>query len=144
MTPKKPAPARLFVLLAGEAPVGVIFRRKPTKWTQLIKWNTATDIFELGQWFKGRVHVLSSDLSPNGEFLLYLADKYSNSTTNPDIGNVWTAISRPPYFSALALWPRGTGGYFIDDESLHVGFGEITHPDFPLKGLKLRLSAAHI
>lgn len=46
MTTKIPAPARLFVLLAREASAGVILRRGPSKWVQLIKWNTDADTFE--------------------------------------------------------------------------------------------------
>src|SRR5690349_10075456 len=44
-----PPPARLFVLLASNSPVGVILRRGPTDWVQMIKWHTDTDKFEEGQ-----------------------------------------------------------------------------------------------
>ncbi len=38
-------PCRLSIILARAAPVGVIFRRGPTDWVQLIKWNTDRDSF---------------------------------------------------------------------------------------------------
>src|SRR5262245_20931756 len=120
-----PAPARLFVLLARNAPVGVILRRGPTQWTQLIKWNTDTDTFEAGQWFKGRIYEDKCDLSPDGKMLVYFAKKSGNAFKHPDYGDSWTAISKPPYFTALALWPiygiwweGGGGGLFRSDKEV--------------------------
>ncbi len=49
--PRKPGTrpeCRLSVILARDATVGVIFRRGPTNWTQVIRWNTATDTFDAG------------------------------------------------------------------------------------------------
>ena len=66
---KRSPPARLWVLLARREPVGVIFRRDPAKPVLLIKWNTRTDSFEHGQWFKGRVYERRCDLSPGGDLL---------------------------------------------------------------------------
>src|SRR5262245_12563305 len=65
------AAARLWVLLAAREPIGVIFRRGPSKQVMLIKWNTQADTFELGQWLKGRVYERRSDVSPDGELLIY-------------------------------------------------------------------------
>jgi len=137
-----PAPARLFVLLAREAPVGVILRRGPSQWVQLIKWNTDTDAFEPGQWFKGRIYERECDLSPDGKLLLYFAYKGGNWSKNPDYTSSWTAISKPPYFTALALWPfgdtRGGGGRFRDNKSiwLHRRDAE-PHPNHLPKGIEV-------
>lgn len=102
--------ARLFVLIAHEAPVGVIFRRGPSGQVLLIKWDLDRDTFELGQWLKGRVYERRCDLSPDGELLLYFASDQRRAMSS------WTAISRPPYFTALSLWPKcntfGGGGIF--------------------------------
>jgi len=57
MKAKAPPPCRLQFLLARRAPIAVIFRRGPSKWVQLIKWDTKTDSFEPGQWFHGHVYV---------------------------------------------------------------------------------------
>ena len=51
-----PVPCRLLVILAREAPVGVIFRRGPSRRVELIQWHTDTDRFEREQWFKGRIN----------------------------------------------------------------------------------------
>ncbi len=105
---KGPIPARLFVLFARKAPMALIFRRGPSKWVQLIKWNTKSDIFEPGQWFNGRIYERRSDLSPDGSLLIYFAQKITaESQKDREYTYAWTAISKPPYLTALALWPKG-------------------------------------
>ena len=118
----KPSP-RLFAIVAREAPIAVIFRRGPSKEVQLIKWHTADDTFEAGQWFKGRVYERRGDLSPDGTKLLYFAANYKKPLFS------WTAVSRIPYFSALLLWPQGDGwgggGLFDSPEVISLNH----HPD---------------
>jgi hypothetical protein len=101
---------RLFILLASEAPVGVVIRRGPSSQVLLIKWDLEKDTFEHGQWLKGRVYERRCDLSPDGKLLLYFASDQRRAMSS------WTAVSRPPYFTALALWPKnntyGGGGIF--------------------------------
>jgi hypothetical protein len=114
---KGPVPARLFMIFARRSPAAVIFRRGPSKWVQLIKWNTATDVFEPGQWFNGRIYERRSDLSPDGSLLIYFAQKISaQSEKDTEYTYAWTAISKPPFLTALALWPKGDcwhgGGLF--------------------------------
>jgi hypothetical protein len=107
---------RLYALLAREGRCGVIFRRGPSKQVQLIRWDLRTDTFEHGQWFKGRIYERRCDLSPSGRLLVYFA-----STQRGAFGT-WTALSRPPFFTALALWPKGDawggGGMFEDERTL--------------------------
>lgn len=97
--------ARLYAILAREADVGVVFRRGPSKQVMLAKWNTSDDTFELGQWLKGRIYERDCDLSPCGKYLIYSA-----GTQKSDY--FYTAISKPPYLTALGFWPhyRGEGG----------------------------------
>jgi hypothetical protein len=97
------ATTRLFGIVARKSPRAVIFRRGPSRQVLLIAWNTATDEFETGQWFTGRIYERRCDLSPDGEFLVYFAAKNKKPLYS------WTAISRPPYLTALALWPKGDG-----------------------------------
>jgi hypothetical protein len=105
---KGPVPARLFMLFARKSPMAVIFRRGPSKWVQLIKWDTMSDTFEPGQWFNGRIYERRSDLSPDGSLLIYFAQKISaRSMKDEEYTYAWTAISKPPYLTALALWPKG-------------------------------------
>ncbi|MCW0453747.1 hypothetical protein NB721_002833 [Xanthomonas sacchari] len=115
MSQRLPA-ARLFALLAREARTGVIFRRGPSKQVQLIHWDLRDDSFVHGQWFKGRIYERRCDLSPSGRLLVYFASKQRG-----DFGT-WTALSRPPFFTALSLWPKGDcwggGGMFEDERTL--------------------------
>jgi len=112
----KTSHARLYVLLARKAQVGVIFRRGPSKQVQLIKWDLQDDVFEKGQWFKGRIYERRSDLSPDGKFLIYFAAKYKGPLQS------WTAICNPPFLTAIALWPKGDGwnggGIFVSSRGI--------------------------
>jgi hypothetical protein len=132
MTAKSPVPARLFVLLARTSPVGVILRRGPSDWVQLIHWDTKKDIFTPGQWFKGRIYEQRCDLSPDGQLLIYFAFKGGNSKRNPDYRNSWIALSKPPYFTALALWPVGGtwggGGRFKDNKTIWLSINPNSEP----------------
>jgi hypothetical protein len=102
---------RLYAILARRAPVGVIFRRGPSKQVLLIRWNLEDDTFETGQWLKGRIYERRCDLSPGGDVLIYFAANWRPPYKS------WTAVSRPPFLTALALWPKGDawggGGHFI-------------------------------
>jgi hypothetical protein len=69
----------------------------------LLTWNTATDHVEAGQWLKGRIYERRCDLTPEGDLLLYFAASYRPPYFS------WSALSRPPYLTALALWPKGDG-----------------------------------
>ena len=81
MTKKLPN-CRLFPIFAREKSVCVIFRRGPSKWTQLILWDTETDEITNGQWFKGRIYERRCDLSPDGTKLIYFAQKINSKTIN--------------------------------------------------------------
>ena len=91
----------------------VLIRRGPTKHVLLVTWDTLKHRFFAGQWFKGRIYEERCDLSPSGEWLIYLA-----ANQKPPL-YAWTAVSRPPFLTALALWPNsgtwGGGGLFIRD-----------------------------
>jgi hypothetical protein len=114
-------PCRLHVLLAAEAPLAVVLRRGPSAWVRLSLWHTDTDTFEHGQWLHGRVYERRCDLSPDGS-LLVLFIRQSRRDAREDS---WVAVSRPPWFTALALWFVGgtyhSGGYFPSARSLWIG-----------------------
>src|SRR5438105_3556806 len=61
-------PPRLSVLLAPEAPIGVVLRRGPTEHVRVVIWNRARDKFKPGQWFRGRIFADRSDVSPDSDF----------------------------------------------------------------------------
>jgi hypothetical protein len=120
---ESPVPARVFFIIARESPVAIVFRRGPSQWVQILKWNMETDSVEEGQWFRGRLYERRSDLSPDGSFLLYFAHKINGRTlADREFTYAWTAISRPPYLTALALWPKGDcwhgGGSFPDNRTV--------------------------
>ena len=66
-------PPRLSVLLATQAPVGIVFRRGPSRIVRVIYWDRTKDVFTPGAIFKGRIYVDRSDISPDGRHLLYIA-----------------------------------------------------------------------
>src|SRR5689334_10667690 len=107
---------RLYVLLARKAPIGVVFRRGPSKQVLLLSWNTETHEIRKGQWLKGRIYEHRCDLSPSGEKLIYFAANQRQPMYS------WTAVSRPPFLTALALWPKGDawggGGLFENERTL--------------------------
>jgi hypothetical protein len=133
-------PPRLFVVLAREAPIGVILRRGPAAWYHVILWHTDTDEFDHGAWFKGRIYEERCDLSPDGQVFLYFALQGSRWRTT--YKGTWTAVSRPPWLQALVLWPHGDtwggGGRFVGERkvALWTGLPLTTHPDHPLVGLE--------
>lgn len=111
--------ARIFFIKAREANKAVIFRHGPTKWIRMVIWNLDDDSFETGQWINKKVQVRRCDISPSGNYLIYLIDN-DDYLPNRTIGR--TIISRPPYWTALAAWEHdstlfGTGGGLFDNEN---------------------------
>ncbi|MFL5356595.1 hypothetical protein [Archangium sp.] len=139
-----PPSCRLFGILASEAPVAVLLRRGPTDWVEFIRWDTAGDTFERGQWFHGRIYERRGDLSPDGALFVYFAARHGARQRDSDYTETWTALSRPPWLTALTLWPKGDcwdgGGRFDTAHpwrsgtyALHLNhFGPVpTHPKHP-------------
>ena len=90
-----PVPARVFGFVAAEADVCVLVRSGPGKRTLMIRWDLETDAFEIGQWLL--VGFAGGRLSPDGELLAYVVH-------NSKYASYYSVVSRPPYFTALALW----------------------------------------
>lgn len=138
-------PCRAYAILAHDAALAVILRRGPSDWVQLIRWQTSSDIIEHGQWFKGRIYERRCDLSPDGNLFLYFARKQKQGTMNDqNYTYAWTAVSRPPYFTALALWPKGNswngGGVFDDNTTIRLNHDPermVSHPNHEPKGLTI-------
>ncbi|KMW56266.1 hypothetical protein AIOL_001218 [Candidatus Rhodobacter oscarellae] len=88
----------------------------------MILWHRDTDRFEDGQWLKQRVYPDCCHLSPDGQHFIYFAlDAHWDSETKGS----YTGISRPPYFTALALFPvgdtwSGGGAFFVDNHHVFV------------------------
>lgn len=113
---------RIYAILARKAPFGVVFRRGPSKSVLLVAWNTSKDSFQEGQWLKGRIYERRCDLSPRGDLLLYFAANYRKPHFS------WSAVSRPPFLRALALWPKGDGwgggGQFLSQRRIALNHRE--------------------
>ena len=118
--------ARLYAILARNSSFGVVFRRGPSKKVLLIGWNTSDDTFQTGQWLNGRIYERRCDLSPAGDLLMYFAANYRKPLYS------WSAISRPPFLTALAMWPKGDGwgggGHFLAKSRI-----ALNHRDTELK-----------
>jgi hypothetical protein len=133
-------PPRLFVIFAKEAHEAVIFRRGPSSWFHVIRWDTKSDRFYPGAWIKGRIYPERCDLSPNGELLLYFVHQGRKLTTS--YSDSWTAISRSPWLEAIGLWPQGTtyggGGRFTDNRSAILRHcPTAAHAEHPAIGLDI-------
>ena len=118
--------ARVHILLAREAPFGVVVRRGPSKQVCTLMWDRRTDQFQVGQWLKGRIYERRCDLSPDGKYMLYFA---MNGKWKSETKGSWSAISRAPYLKAVAIFPKGDcwhgGGLFTGKTSywLNDGYG---------------------
>lgn len=121
-----PPPARLHVLLAREAPIGLVIRHGPMHQVRTVLWDRRNDQFTLGQWLKGRIYEDGCDISPDGQHWIYGVDKGWQF----DNLRYWTAVSRVPYLKALAFYPElGCHGglfvanrrYFNYDGALSIG-----------------------
>lgn len=125
---------------ARDVPLAVVFRRGPSRWYQVIRWDMDRDEFTDGAWLKGRIYEDRCDLSPDGELLVYFCHRGRAPLEYTDS---WTAVSRPPWLFALALWPSGTtyggGGRFVDNRRLTLRNGKFDrpHPDHLPRGLEL-------
>lgn len=135
---------RLHVYLARRTPVAVILRTGPAKWTEMIRWDVNKDTFERGQWLKGKINAERCDVSPGGGLFLYFTARYSASSNDAGYTSSWTAVSKPPYFTAVALWPLGNtwggGGVFLDDHTVLLAHTvDRAHPDHPATQLHVEL-----
>jgi hypothetical protein len=121
-------PCRLSFVFATEVPIAVILRRGPSRWVEIIKWHTKDDQFEHGQWFHGRIYGERCGLSPDGKLFVYFAMKHGVVNNAEGYKQTFTAVSKPPYLTALAMWPEGStwggGGRFIDNNTLRLAYGQ--------------------
>lgn len=69
------------------------------------RWDLAQNYYEPGAWFHGRIFPRRSDLSPDGRWLCYFADKPVSTWEH---GQTYIAVSKLPWLTALQAW--GTCG----------------------------------
>ena len=120
-----PFPVRLHVLLASEAPVGVVLRRGPANAVCSVLWDRKKDTFEIGQWLRARIYERRADLSPDGRHLIYFA---MNGRWTSEARGSWTAISRAPWLKAAVLLGKGDcwqgGGLFTSNSRYWLNGGD--------------------
>lgn len=131
-------PPRLYAIVATEASVAIVFRRGPSKWWHIGRWDLATGTYEPGAWLRGQLYPRRSDISPDGELLLAFVLK----TTGPGFlqrraitTDTYVTVSKLPWFYALAAWREGStwgGGYrFVSQQRgpVHSVLGEPGYGD---------------
>jgi hypothetical protein len=113
---KGKVPPRIYCIPASKAPVVAVFRRGPTNWSHVGRWDLAEGRYEPGAWLGGRIFPRRSDLSPDGRVLCYFAHKPSATWGH---GEAYVALSKLPWLTALhafgtcGTWTRGY--YFTED-----------------------------
>lgn len=110
-------PPRIYCLPATEAPVAAVFRRGPSEWAHVGRWDLARNQYEPGGWLRGRIFPRRSDISPDGRWLCYFAHKKQAQWEH---GETYIAVSKLPWLTALyacatcGTWTRGY--YFAPSE----------------------------
>ncbi len=99
---EKQTPPRMYCIPAADAPVVAVFRRGPSNWAHVGRWDLATGRYEPGAWLGGRLFPRRSDLSPDGQFLCYFAHKPGATWEH---GEAYVAISKLPWLTALHSFP---------------------------------------
>ena len=116
VTKHKAAP-RIYCIPATNAPTIAVFRRGPTNWSHVGRWDLRENRYEAGAWLRGRIFPRRCDLSPDGRFLCYFAQKPSARWVH---GEAYVAVSKLPWLTALHALPTcGTwtrGFYFGEPE----------------------------
>ena len=114
---------RIHIEFAADAPKAVILARGPSRWVHVLLWDTEADSVLPGAWFHGRIYEDGCSLSPDGRLFAYFAMKHHGEKTR-GINYAWTAVSRPPWLTALAIWPQedtwGGRAKFADNETLII------------------------
>lgn len=114
---------RVHIEFSSASKMAAIIRRGPSKWVRLLGWNTADDTVFPGSWFHGRIYEDRCSVSPDGKLFAYFATKYDGPKTS-GVDYAWTAISKLPWLTALALWPQpetwGGRAKFMDNQTLVI------------------------
>ncbi len=107
---------RLYCIPATDAPIVAVFRRGPSQWSHVGRWDLDSRTYLSGAWLRGRIFPRRSDLSPDGRYLSFFAHK---PTADWELGESYVAVSKLPWLTALhafatcGTWTRGY--YFTTD-----------------------------
>jgi len=136
---------RIFCIPATAAPIVAVLRRGPSPWYHVGRWNVEEWTYEPGAWLRGRLFPQKCDVSPDGRWLAYSAQKHS---ARWPAGTIYEAISRLPWLHALAAWEAGstyTRGFRFDAETMTSDLGPPDVGDVTpcLERYGLRINRAH-
>jgi hypothetical protein len=101
---------RIYGIPATDAPIVAVFRRGPSVWSHVGRWDLNSRTYQSGAWLRGRIFPRRSDLSPDGRYLSYFAHK---PTAGWELGEAYVAVSKLPWLTALhafatcGTWSRG-------------------------------------
>lgn len=130
LVPSKVMPA-IVGYMAREANQVVVLKRGSGKVCQMLVWDLATDQVIPGQWMKATPLFQDCDVSPDGRYFVGVYQDYRGvrEARDPNSTNCWIAISRPPYFTALAGWHRGynwgRGCVWVSNEIVAIDGAEL-------------------
>lgn len=123
------SPARLHILIARDAPIGLVIRRGPAKQVATFSWDLRNDQVAPGQWMAGRIYERRCDLSPDGQHWIYFA---MNGRWGSESKGSWTAVASTPWLKAKVFLPKGDcwqgGGLFLDNHTYWVNGGPCHSP----------------
>ena len=104
--------SRIHLLAAKEAPIVVILQRKRGKLFHVIAVGTEEHWVSEGSWFRGVLYAMDSDVSFDGNFMVYRARGMR--------GDTWSGLCRLPWLKTLVHveTPITGGGYFSSPRDL--------------------------
>lgn len=109
--------ARIQIFPAADAPVALVVRRRPSRWSHISIWNTESDEIQHLGYVHGRIYEKKTNISPDGNWFVYFALGYGNVETG-------TVLCRSSSLEPMIAWPNdGTyvgGGYWESAEVLIV------------------------
>lgn len=112
-------PPRLYCILATESPRALVFRRGPSSWFHLLRWNLDDGTLESGVWVRKKLFPTRCDLSGDGELLLYLLSGAVRGRYR-----VFGGVSRAPWLHPLSSWDEhdtwGWGSCFVNSATPHT------------------------
>jgi hypothetical protein len=130
--PMRTVAPRIYCIPAADVPVVAVFRRGPTNWSHVGRWDLQAGRYEPGAWLGGRIFPRRSDLSPDGRLLCCFVHKPSARWEH---GEAYVAVSKLPWLTALyafatcGTWTRGfcftsdAGRVDGEDANLPIAFG---------------------
>jgi hypothetical protein len=104
--------SRIHLLAAKEAPIIVILQRKRAKLFHVITIGTENHFVNEGSWFRGKLNAIQSDVSFDGQYMVYLARGAHAKN--------WSGVCHLPWLKTLVHVeaPLTGGGYFSGPHDL--------------------------